>query len=95
MRPGARKLAAALTGVAVAATMASLAVAPASAEQASQGTARAGVHARPLPRRDVGGSRLAGRGIIVSYPPRHATPLPSVPASAYVIADAGTGQARG
>jgi D-alanyl-D-alanine carboxypeptidase (penicillin-binding protein 5/6) len=39
----------------------------------------------------VGGLQLAGRGIVVNYPatgPR----LPSVPASAYVIADADTGQ---
>ena len=40
----------------------------------------------------VGGTQLAGTGVIVNYPSRHAPPLPAVPASAYVIADAGTGQ---
>ena len=40
----------------------------------------------------VGGSRLGGHGVIVSYPDRGALPLPLVRASAYVIADAGTGQ---
>jgi serine-type D-Ala-D-Ala carboxypeptidase (penicillin-binding protein 5/6) len=40
----------------------------------------------------IGGPGLAGRGIIVRYPPRAARRLPSVRASAYVIADAGTGQ---
>jgi D-alanyl-D-alanine carboxypeptidase (penicillin-binding protein 5/6) len=40
----------------------------------------------------VGGPRLAGPGVVVNYPSRHAAHLPGVPASAYVIADAGTGQ---
>src|SRR5713101_7843580 len=40
----------------------------------------------------VGGSQLSGRGVIVNYPARGAPRLPAVPASAYVIADAGTGQ---
>jgi len=40
----------------------------------------------------VGGPDLAGRGIIVHYPAHGARKLPSVPASAYVIADAGTGR---
>jgi len=40
----------------------------------------------------VGGPQLAGRGVIVNYPAHGAKPLPSVKASAYVIADAGTGQ---
>ena len=39
----------------------------------------------------VGGPELAGRGIIVHYPAHGARRLPSVPASSYVIADAGTG----
>ncbi len=37
----------------------------------------------------VGGAELAGSGVIVNGP---AAPLPKVPASAYVVADAGTGQ---
>jgi len=40
----------------------------------------------------VGGPQLAGRGVIVSYPAHGAKPLPHVAASAYVVADAGTGQ---
>ena len=45
--------------------------------------------ARPVP---VGGPQLAGRGVIVNYPAHGGRRLPHVPASAYVIADAGTGQ---
>ena len=40
----------------------------------------------------VGGPELAGRGVLVRYPAPGARRLPSVRASAYVIADAGTGQ---
>ena len=40
----------------------------------------------------VGGPQLAGHGVIVNYPAAKAKPLPKVDASAYVIADAGTGQ---
>jgi D-alanyl-D-alanine carboxypeptidase len=40
----------------------------------------------------VGGPQLAGRGVIVNYPAHGAKPLPHVAASAYVVADAGTGQ---
>jgi D-alanyl-D-alanine carboxypeptidase (penicillin-binding protein 5/6) len=45
--------------------------------------------ARPVP---LGGAQLAGRGVIVNYPAHGGRRLPHVPASAYVIADAGTGQ---
>jgi D-alanyl-D-alanine carboxypeptidase (penicillin-binding protein 5/6) len=45
-----------------------------------------------LIRQDVGGSELASPGIVVHYPAAGAIPLPRVPASAYVIADARTGQ---
>jgi serine-type D-Ala-D-Ala carboxypeptidase (penicillin-binding protein 5/6) len=45
-----------------------------------------------VPRQDVGGTDLASPGIVVHYPAAGAVPLPQVPASAYVIADAGTGQ---
>jgi serine-type D-Ala-D-Ala carboxypeptidase (penicillin-binding protein 5/6) len=38
--------------------------------------------------REVGGSRLGSSGVVVA---RHATPLPRVPASAFVIAEASTG----
>jgi serine-type D-Ala-D-Ala carboxypeptidase (penicillin-binding protein 5/6) len=40
----------------------------------------------------IGGPQLAGHGVIVNYPAAKAKPLPKVKASAYVIADAGTGQ---
>src|SRR5215467_3338535 len=40
----------------------------------------------------VGGPQLAGHGVIVNYPATKARPLPKVKASAYVLADAGTGQ---
>ena len=40
----------------------------------------------------VGGALLAGHGVIVSYPAHRGIRLPRVAASAYLIADAGTGQ---
>jgi serine-type D-Ala-D-Ala carboxypeptidase (penicillin-binding protein 5/6) len=40
----------------------------------------------------IGGAQLAGHGVIVSYPTHHGRHLPYVAASAYLIADAGTGQ---
>jgi serine-type D-Ala-D-Ala carboxypeptidase (penicillin-binding protein 5/6) len=46
----------------------------------------------PVPPQDVGGTALASPGVVVNYPKTGAIPLPQVPASAYVIADAGTGQ---
>jgi serine-type D-Ala-D-Ala carboxypeptidase (penicillin-binding protein 5/6) len=48
--------------------------------------------AGPPPPPTVGGPQLAGRGVIVNYPAHGAKPLPRVAASAYVVADAGTGQ---
>ena len=42
--------------------------------------------------RAIGGARLAGRGVIVDYPSSSAPRLPAVQASAFVVADAGTGQ---
>ncbi len=40
----------------------------------------------------IGGAQLTGRGVVVNYPAHHARHLPYVAASAYLIADAGTGQ---
>jgi len=40
----------------------------------------------------VGGTQLADRGVVVNYPAAGGPKLPAVPASAYVIADANTGQ---
>jgi len=44
----------------------------------------------PVAKNQVGGMQLASRGIVV-HNPRGGRPLPRVPASAYVIADASTG----
>jgi D-alanyl-D-alanine carboxypeptidase (penicillin-binding protein 5/6) len=79
---GAAQASTAPTGAAQAST------APTGAAQASAApTGPAG--AQPVP---VGGPQLAGRGVIVNYPAHGGRRLPHVPASAYVIADAGTGQ---
>jgi D-alanyl-D-alanine carboxypeptidase (penicillin-binding protein 5/6) len=84
MRPAARKLAVALAGMAALAVTAAMPV---------LGTEPAGAAVAGLPSRlDVGGARLASSGVVVSYPARGAQPLPRVPAAAYVIADASTGQ---
>jgi serine-type D-Ala-D-Ala carboxypeptidase (penicillin-binding protein 5/6) len=40
----------------------------------------------------IGGAQLAGHGVIVDYPSGSVPRLPNVPASAFVVADAGTGQ---
>jgi serine-type D-Ala-D-Ala carboxypeptidase (penicillin-binding protein 5/6) len=41
----------------------------------------------------IGGAQLSGRGVLVNYPSRAVVPrLPKIKASAWVIADAGTGQ---
>jgi len=40
----------------------------------------------------VGGPQLASRGVLVDYPSRSVARLPDVKASAFVVADAGTGQ---
>ena len=40
----------------------------------------------------IGGAQLAGRGVLVNYPSGSVPRLPKVKASAWVIADAGTGQ---
>jgi serine-type D-Ala-D-Ala carboxypeptidase (penicillin-binding protein 5/6) len=69
---------------AVAAAAALLVVMPLAAPPALAGTAAGGTV--------VGGPELAGRGVIVHYPAHGARRLPSVHASAYMIADAGTGR---
>jgi D-alanyl-D-alanine carboxypeptidase (penicillin-binding protein 5/6) len=40
----------------------------------------------------IGGAQLSGRGVLVSYPSGSVPRLPKIKASAWVIADAGTGQ---
>jgi D-alanyl-D-alanine carboxypeptidase (penicillin-binding protein 5/6) len=59
----------------------------AAGQRGAGGSGSAGTGSAPL-----GGRQLAGRGVIVNYPARGGRRLPRVRASAYVIADAGTGQ---
>jgi D-alanyl-D-alanine carboxypeptidase (penicillin-binding protein 5/6) len=67
-----------------AATLAAVAVAvPAAAAAPASGAGGPGA---------IGGTRLSGRGVIVDYGSSRAPKLPGVKASAFVIADAGTGQ---
>jgi D-alanyl-D-alanine carboxypeptidase (penicillin-binding protein 5/6) len=56
---------------------------------AATSTTQASTSATPTP---VGGPQLASHGVVVNYPAHRHRRLPRVPASAYVIADAGTGQ---
>jgi len=78
----------ALLGVAAAVTPAAAAASsPAAASSAD-------VSPGAVPPAVIGGAQLAGHGVIVDYPPSGSVPrLPGVKASAFVIADAGTGQA--
>jgi serine-type D-Ala-D-Ala carboxypeptidase (penicillin-binding protein 5/6) len=46
----------------------------------------------PPPPAAIGGAQLAGHGVLVNYPSGSVPRLPKVTASAWVIADAGTGQ---
>ncbi len=103
MRVGARPR----TAIAIGATLAALALPFATALPAVQaaGTPRASKSAQPphtahaviVPRpgsyaaRVVGGPLMAGGGVVVE-PPAHGTPPPSVPASAWVVANASSGQ---
>jgi serine-type D-Ala-D-Ala carboxypeptidase (penicillin-binding protein 5/6) len=92
MRAGARAPAAALAAaaVAVAAAPAVLAVSPAAAASASGSPAAAPSRSQRL---QVGGPKMASSGIVVNYPSSGKyLKLPRIPAGAYVIADASTGQ---
>jgi serine-type D-Ala-D-Ala carboxypeptidase (penicillin-binding protein 5/6) len=92
MRSGLRWPAAPLAGLAVAI---GLAATPPAAGATAVRAAFASNAAAPAPavaKQDVGGSELASPGVAVHYPASGAVPLPQVPASAYVIADAKTGQ---
>ncbi|HEU5420760.1 MAG TPA: D-alanyl-D-alanine carboxypeptidase [Streptosporangiaceae bacterium] len=97
MRAAARLRAAALAGAAGVVTLALVPAGPAVAGAArlahAEHPAQPG-NARPdkAARQVVGGTRLASRGVVVNYPAGHPRRLPKVPASAYVIADATTGQ---
>ncbi len=64
----------------------------ASSVAASVASVAASVASSPAPQA-IGGARLADRGVVVSYPPGSTVAhLPNVQASAFVIADANTGQ---
>ncbi|HEX9529024.1 MAG TPA: D-alanyl-D-alanine carboxypeptidase [Streptosporangiaceae bacterium] len=92
------------TTLAVAGTVltAALAVVPAAAAASVSASAAAPVSAAAAPvsasaaasvsPAAIGGAQLSGRGVIVNYPPGSVRRLPGVRASAFVIADAGTGQ---
>lgn len=84
-------LALALTTAAGAATSATQAGAPTSATQTGAPTSATQTRASSTPS-PVGGPQLASHGVVVNYPAHSHRRLPRVPASAYVIADAGTGQ---
>ena len=76
-RPGWRLLSAAAACLAVALTAAAAAPRPGNVQR---------------PSGSIGGRQLAGTGVIVNYPASGAKHLPDIKASAWVVADAGTGQ---
>jgi D-alanyl-D-alanine carboxypeptidase (penicillin-binding protein 5/6) len=82
MKLAARRVVAALAAVPVVGYLAMFATPGASA---SGGPPLPSANAR------IGGPLMAGSGVVVNYPAHGAIPLPNVPASAYVIADANTG----
>src|SRR5215469_1598863 len=77
VRPGLRPLSAAAACLAVALTAAAAAPQPGNVQRLTG---------------PIGGPQLAARGVIVNYPASGAKPLPNIKASAYVVADAGTGE---
>jgi serine-type D-Ala-D-Ala carboxypeptidase (penicillin-binding protein 5/6) len=84
MRAGARWRACALAG---SLALLALATAPAAASAGTAST-EPGLAARQM----IGGRQLASSGVVVNQPATGRRKLPRVPASAYVIADASTGQ---
>jgi serine-type D-Ala-D-Ala carboxypeptidase (penicillin-binding protein 5/6) len=96
MRSRLRRAAAALAGLAVSIGLAAMASAAGAAAApvalGSHGVRGSAATAPTVAKQDVGGPELASPGIAVHYPASGAIPLPQVPASAYVIADAKTGQ---
>jgi serine-type D-Ala-D-Ala carboxypeptidase (penicillin-binding protein 5/6) len=67
-------------------------LAPGALSPVQPGTGEASPDGPVVPLPDVGGPELASPGVVVNYLPGGGLPLPNVPASAYVVADAGTGQ---
>ena len=87
------------TAIAVGAALAALAVpatASASASPAPQARPTAAAAAIPSPGSVaaglIGGPLMASQGTVVEQPAQGGMPLPNIPASAWVIANAGTGQ---
>jgi serine-type D-Ala-D-Ala carboxypeptidase (penicillin-binding protein 5/6) len=95
MRTRARSLAALAVGTALAALSFPTALA---SQEASPGQAAATTQPASIPSpgshaaRMIGGPLMASRGEVVHEPARGAEPLPDIPASAWVIANADTGQ---
>src|SRR6266853_1754038 len=83
-----------LAGAGAALTVAAAAPAVAVAAAVQVGAVAAPGAAAPSPQ-VIGGPQLSGHGVIVNYPPGSARKLPGLPgvkASAFLIADADTGQ---
>jgi serine-type D-Ala-D-Ala carboxypeptidase (penicillin-binding protein 5/6) len=88
-----RRALAALAAAGAALAAASAEAAPASASSSVASSAASSPAASSPALQAIGGARLADRGVIVSYPPGSTVAhLPNVQASAFVIADANTGQ---
>jgi D-alanyl-D-alanine carboxypeptidase (penicillin-binding protein 5/6) len=95
MKSPARGPAAALAALAVSLGLAAMPPAATAAAAAALGgpaAQRSAARAGTVARQDVGGPELASPGVAVDYPASGGVRLPRVPASAYVIADAKTGQ---
>jgi serine-type D-Ala-D-Ala carboxypeptidase (penicillin-binding protein 5/6) len=83
-----------MAGLAAASAVACLAAVPdPSALAARSATSSAGTKpAQAASASNVGGPLMASQGIVVNYPGQSSPQLPNIPASAYVIANANTGQ---
>jgi serine-type D-Ala-D-Ala carboxypeptidase (penicillin-binding protein 5/6) len=89
-----------MAGLAAASAVTCVAAAPIPAALAAQSAAASARITRPAPARsaapvsatDIGGPLMASDGVVVNYPNQSSPPLPNIPASAYVIANANTGQ---
>jgi D-alanyl-D-alanine carboxypeptidase (penicillin-binding protein 5/6) len=99
MKSDARRIVATLVAVSVIGTLASLAAPAASAAGKPAPSHTKSSHTKspapsptpPPANAKIGGPLMASNGVVVNYPANGAQPLPQVPASAYVIADANTG----
>jgi serine-type D-Ala-D-Ala carboxypeptidase (penicillin-binding protein 5/6) len=86
-----------MAGLAATSAVACLAAAPIPAALAAQSAAHSSAKAEKraaaaMPASDVGGPLMASQGIVVNYPGQSSPQVPVIPASAYVIANADTGQ---